>query len=67
MVGRNDFSINETLMKIATKHGKSVAQGANQSKKSQTLIILSVATQRVVRHSRSKKIQRNLRHALNLR
>lgn len=32
MAGRNDFSKNETLMKIAVKHGKSVAQGANQSK-----------------------------------
>ena len=26
MVGRNDFFKNETLMKIAAKHGKSVAQ-----------------------------------------
>ena len=26
MVGRNDFSKNETLMKIAAKHDKSVAQ-----------------------------------------
>lgn len=32
MAGRNDFSKNETLMKIAAKHDKSVAQGANQSK-----------------------------------
>ena len=26
MAGRNDFSKNETLMKIAAKHGKSVVQ-----------------------------------------
>ena len=46
MAGRNDFSKNETLMKIAAKHGKSVAQGANQSKKSQTLVILSLLSKR---------------------
>ena len=38
MAGRNDFSKNETLMKIAAKHGKSVAQ---TRVKISTLVILS--------------------------